>query len=66
MSAAPISQELIKAYGDTDYFVLDAPGFTLRVGRMSPELQDLYERHKVRSAAFLTAWNPYSQLHAAD
>ncbi|MFN3890745.1 MAG: DUF3293 domain-containing protein [Beijerinckiaceae bacterium] len=66
MSAAPISDELIKAYGDTDYVVLNTAPFTLKIGKRSPELQEIYERHRVRSAAFLTAWNPYSQLRAAD
>ncbi len=66
MSAPPISPELIEAYGNTHYVVLTTPPFTLRVGQPCPELLALYERHRIRSAAFLTAWNPYSQLLPAQ
>ena len=62
-----VSLDLIKAYESTDFCVLEPNKFTLRIGVQSPELTDLYVEMGVRSAGFLTAWNPYStEASAAD
>ncbi len=38
----------------------------LTVGIASPELTGLYQEHKVVCAAFITAFNPFSQKLTAD
>lgn len=53
---------LIQAYIDTDYRVeTDDGGFSLRIGQDSPALQALYQRHGVRGACTVTAWNPFGR-----
>ena len=55
-----VSAELIEAYRKTEFRVLGSPQFTLRVGNASAELRQLYVTAGAGSAAFVTAWNPYS------
>lgn len=56
-----LDDALYQAYRATNYRV-DAPSpFTLRVGAQSAECDALLAAHGVTSAAFLTAWNPFSQ-----
>ncbi len=57
-----ISPDLILAYERTRY-VVDAPegAFDLVIGLPQPRLLALYQAEAVSSAAFLTAWNPFSQ-----
>jgi hypothetical protein len=55
-----VSKDLIKAYENTDFCVLEPNRFTLRIGKQSSELAKLYVEIGVYSAGFLTAWNPYS------
>ena len=58
---ASITNELAQAYRDTHYLVKAEPTpFTLRIDQPSASLGALYDRLDVRSAAFLTAFNPYS------
>ena len=57
---------LIQAYRETDYRVLAEPPFVLTVGMASLELIRLYQAHKVACAAFITAFNPFSQELTAD
>ena len=52
---------LIAAYRATAYHVAADPPLALRVGVRLPASDDLLQRHGVRSAAFLTAWNPLGQ-----
>lgn len=66
--AAPIDPALIAAYRAAHYKVsadasagLAAP-FVLRVDVASPELLDLYRRHDVSQAAYITACNPHSTV----
>jgi hypothetical protein len=55
--------ELIAAYTATHYHIHWAEGaFMLRVNEHCPSLAALYARRGYNCAAFLTAWNPYSQL----
>ena len=55
-----VSEELREAYRSTHFNVLEPKPFTLRIGESSPDLLELYHVHDVSSAAFLTAWNPFS------
>lgn len=55
---------LIGAYLATEYRVhasADAPGFSLSVGHKSDELLALMKRHKVQTAAYITAFNPLGE-----
>lgn len=58
---ALLPQDLIAAYTSTRYETFAAPAFVLRIGEASADLRLLYRRRGIRSAAFLTAWNPYSR-----
>ncbi len=62
-----IDPQTLKAYEATDYRV-DWPsgGFVLKIGQRSRELARLYEESGVTSAAYLSAWNPYSQIVADE
>lgn len=55
-----ISQDLISAYETTNFHVSAEPDFILTVNKHNIELQNFYEEHNVLSAAFITAWNPFS------
>lgn len=57
----PNLDHLIHYYKTAEYHVHSTPSFTLRIGIVSVELQLLYRQHHIHSAAFITAWNPYSQ-----
>ncbi len=54
--------ELVQAYRETEFQVLINPPFTLRVGVPSDALLALYREYRVWRSAFLTAWNPGSDL----
>ena len=56
-----INEKLLEAYRATHFNVIGPPSFTLRVGEPSRQLSELYRAHEVTTAAFLTAWNPYSE-----
>lgn len=60
-SESSLSPDLIDAFLGTDYRVYGQPAFTLKIGMPSYALEQLYQLHKQECAAFLTAWNPYSQ-----
>ncbi|QWD60753.1 DUF3293 domain-containing protein [Polynucleobacter sp. MWH-UH35A] len=57
-----ISENLASAYLDACYVVHSENGGTvIRVDQVNPNLARLMKKHGVNSAAFLTAFNPYSQ-----
>ena len=61
-TARTISPQLIKAYRQAHYVVNQAgQSITLRIGQISTPLAKLMANEDVTSAAFLTAFNPYSQ-----
>jgi hypothetical protein len=64
--ASDIPSELIDAYRATNYRVLGENPFVLKIGQSSVPLKNLYHEHGCRSAAFLTAWNPFSRPTAND
>ena len=62
-----ISKELWQAYLETDFKVFSENLFTLKVGQYSDELNSIIKKSKYSSAAFITAYNPYSkQLSNAE
>ena len=66
MSESEIPPELIAAYRATNYRVLGENPFVLKIGQPSAPLKRLYDEHGCWSAAFLTAWNPFSRPTAND
>lgn len=59
----PLSiDDLIQAYLETEYRVLSDPPITIRIGVKNRSLDDLLLEENTSSAAFITAWNPFSQL----
>jgi hypothetical protein len=58
MTAIP--SDLVDAYRNTDFTVIEPFPFTLRIGKHSTELAEVYKKMGVSSAGYLTAWNPYS------
>lgn len=62
MTQTDISPDKIKAYETTIYRVRIGPkAMTLRIGRHSPELAQLYEQHGSACAVFITAFNPFGR-----
>ena len=60
-SASDIHPDLIQAYMETEFRVLEGIPFTLRVGKVISDLLVAHKRHRVESSAFITACNPFSQ-----
>jgi hypothetical protein len=56
-----ITPELIQAFKETEYFVHAEPAFKMQIGLQCPELARLLTERNVSCAAFITAWNPFSQ-----
>ncbi len=52
---------LVTAYRETDYRVTEGESFVLRVDEPCLELLGLYRAKNVSCAAFITAYNPFSQ-----
>jgi hypothetical protein len=62
-----ISPELAKAYREALYVIHgEGRDIQLRVDQLSPELATLMRGHAVKSATFLTAFNPHSILETAE
>jgi hypothetical protein len=59
---APAHRALLVAYLQTDYQVGSPVRFTLHADAPSRELQDLQRALRVDCAAFITAWNPLSEV----
>ncbi len=59
--------ELLKAFAETHYIVHHETPFAMHIGQPCPELKSLMANHNALSAAFITAWNPFSEnLHAKE
>jgi hypothetical protein len=56
-----INSDLLQSYKLADYHVDTSPSFILKIGVQSHELADMYEKYSKETAAFITAFNPYSQ-----
>lgn len=56
-----LDDQLVHAYRATDYRVHATEAFALRIGRTCAACDALLDTHGVTTAAYLTAWNPYSK-----
>ncbi len=56
-----LDDALYQAYRATDYAVQAPSSFTLHIGETSAACDALLVAHEAEGAAFLTAWNPFSQ-----
>lgn len=65
MDHASLPAELVQAFIETDYIVHHEPPFTMNIGQPCPELKALMAEHNALCAAFITAWNPFSQQLSA-
>jgi hypothetical protein len=52
--------DLVSAYGAAEYHVFADPPFVMKVGLHSAALEALLARTGVKSAFFITAYNPFS------
>lgn len=59
-----IDQGLIKVYLETEYRVHSTPAYTLEIGKPNTHLLADHQLYRTDCSAFLTAWNPYSQIVA--
>ena len=60
-----ISTQLVKAYRNAHYFVHHGQEvYLLKVGEVNHALSSLLQSYGASSAAFLTAYNPYSQMRS--
>ena len=60
-----ISPTLVRAYRNAHYFVHHGEEvYLLKVGEVNHALSGLLSTYGVQSAAFLTAYNPYSQMRS--
>jgi hypothetical protein len=66
-AATHLPSQLVDAYRRTRFRVDDADGrFILTVGVYSEELALCHQRNQVDSSAFITAWNPGSQICSVE
>ena len=56
-----IPNELLQAFMETEYFVHADPAFKMQIGQPCRELASLMAEQNTGCAAFITAWNPFSQ-----
>lgn len=62
-----ISQDLLRAYRETDYRAGDAPNaITLRIDERLDALARLYDTSGHRCALFITAYNPFSEARGPE
>lgn len=60
-TATTLPPGLVAAYRETDYHVFGEPPFVLRIGEPSVALRALHASLRVRTSAFITACNPFSE-----
>ena len=61
-----INPDLLKSYKLANYHVDASPSFILKIDIHSPELESIYKTSHKHTAAFITAFNPYSQELSAQ
>jgi len=61
MRKTSISAENLTSYHEANYHVYFAPNFILKIGVLSKPLPKIYKKFNQKHAAFLTAYNPFSQ-----
>ena len=57
----PIDTALWADYEKTHFIVQSTPEFVLKIGQYSEELKQLFIHRSLSTAAFITAYNPFSQ-----
>lgn len=61
-----LDQRLVSAYLKTKYWTeavrMDESGLFFEIGQPAPDLESQLEAHDFRTFAFITAWNPASQM----
>ena len=62
MDISSVDTQTVQSYTATNYVVLSKRPFTLTVNQQSQPLAELYSTNAVKGAAFITAYNPYSEL----
>jgi hypothetical protein len=60
-STSVIHPELIQAYTETEFRVLEGMPLSIWVGKLNSELLAVHKQYRVECSAFLTACNPFSQ-----
>ena len=53
--------DLIQAYKETDFNTYE-PSITIKVGKVNQELDQLLIQNNLTDWAYITAWNPYSEI----
>lgn len=53
--------DLLKAYLETDFIVYE-PYMIIKVGKSNKALDELLMKNNCHSWAYITAWNPYSEI----
>lgn len=53
--------DLLQAFAETHYIVHHEPPFTMHIAQPCSELKALMAEDNALGAAFITAWNPFSQ-----
>jgi len=61
-----ISPTLIRTYREAKFVVEDIKPITFKVGECNLNLAALLKKHKVFTAAFITAFNPYSNVLSVE
>ena len=61
-----INPDLLKSYKLANYHVDASPSFILKIDIHSPELESIYKKSYKHTAAFITAFNPYSKELSAQ
>lgn len=56
-----MTTELFQAFEETHYIVHHEPPFTMNIGKPCADLKKLMAERNALGAAFITAWNPFSQ-----
>ena len=54
-------EDLKNAYLDTDFNVYE-PAITIKCGKQNPDLDYLLKMNNSTDWAYITAWNPYSEI----
>lgn len=66
IKTSQMDSELIKAYQSAEYHVMSAKPFILELGKRSEGIVDLTRRLKVDCVTFITAHNPFSEVHSDE
>tara|TARA_A100001011_G_C14258411_1_gene821179 strand:+ start:381 stop:794 length:414 start_codon:yes stop_codon:yes gene_type:complete len=56
-----LTTELIKAYLNANYFILEKEQFKFQIGAYSKDFENLFKQYNVNTGSFISAYNPRSQ-----